>query len=86
MYFNYHAKIKKLITENHLINIIYTFKYNSISPAIVFIFDNHKPMPIRSYRFNEYLCFLKEISKKNNKYEKLLSNLINNINNYSNKK
>ena len=64
MYFNYHAKIKQLIKQKHLINILYFKNYNNITPAIVFVFNNHKPMPIRSYRWQEYCDFLKQNCNK----------------------
>lgn len=59
MYFNYHAKVKKLINEGELLFYSYYKNYNNISPALVLFFKNHKPMPIRSYRFNEYIPLLK---------------------------
>jgi len=83
MYFNYHAKIKKLILQNHLTNILFFDKYNKISPAIVFIFNNNKPMPIRQYKWQDYVCFLKENSSK---YYRLFCKLIDNINSKSNNK
>lgn len=30
-------------------------RWNAIAPALVLYFDNHKPMPIRQYRWDEYL-------------------------------
>ena len=54
MYYNYHAKAKQLINEGHLIRFEIVDKWNYISPALVLYFDNHKPMPIREYRWNEY--------------------------------
>lgn len=53
-YFNYHAKAKQLIHEGHLIKFEIVNKWNTISPAMVLYFDNHKPMPIREYRWDEY--------------------------------
>lgn len=84
MYFNYHAKIKKLITENHLIDVLYAANFNNISPAIIFFFDNHKPMPIREYRFKEYLDFLAVASKNNKQYKILLNKFNNEINSHCN--
>lgn len=55
MYFNYHAKAKRLIAEGHLINMEIVERWNAIAPALVLYFDNHKPMPIRQYRWDEYL-------------------------------
>ena len=54
MYYNYHAKAKQLIIEGHLINYEIVKRWNNISPALVLYFDNHKPMPIREYRWDEY--------------------------------
>lgn len=58
MYFNYHAKAKKLIKEGHLIKAEYADSWQGISPALVLYFDNHKPMPIREYRWHEYASYL----------------------------
>ena len=33
-------------------------EYNGISPALVLYFEGSKPMPIRKYRWEEYLPFL----------------------------
>ena len=57
-YFNYHAKAKQLIVDGHLTRFEIVDKWNSISPALVLYFDNNKPMPIREYRFDEYLRIL----------------------------
>jgi len=54
MYYNYHAKIKSLISEKHLIGFAYLKEYNKISPCLLLYFDNHLPMPIRQYRWKEY--------------------------------
>lgn len=54
MYFNYHAKAKQLIADGHLVNYEIVPRWNMIIPAMVLYFDNHKPMPIRRYRWNEY--------------------------------
>ena len=58
MYFNYHAKAKKLISEGHLIDYQIVDSWNNISPALVLYFDNNKPMPIREYRWDEYFKLL----------------------------
>lgn len=55
MYYNYHAKAKQLIADGHLIGEEIVDNWNGISPALVLYFDNHKPMPIREYRWDEYL-------------------------------
>lgn len=54
MYYNYHAKAKALIAEGHLIDYKIVPSWNAIAPALVLFFDNHKPMPIREYRWDEY--------------------------------
>ena len=56
-YYNYHAKAKQLIAEGHLIRTEFVERWNGISPALVLYFDNHRPMPIREYRWDEYLKF-----------------------------
>jgi len=58
-YFNYHAKIKKLIKENQLFKIVLMSKYNNISPCMLLIFKSNRPMPIREYRWQEYFDFFK---------------------------
>lgn len=55
MYYNYHARAKQLIEEGHLIKTEIVDRWNDISPALVLYFDNHRPMPIREYRWGEYL-------------------------------
>lgn len=60
MYFNYHAKIKSFIRTNHFINYKFVDKYNKISPALVFFFDCHKPMPVRKHKWKEYKLFLEK--------------------------
>lgn len=57
MYYNYHAKAKQLIVDGHLVKMEIVDKWNNVSPALVLYFDNHRPMPIRQYRWNEYLKF-----------------------------
>lgn len=53
-YFNYHAKIKNLIEEKHLLSAELVDNWNGIKPALVLYFDNNIPMPIREHRFHEY--------------------------------
>ena len=60
MYFNYHAKAKLLINSGHLTDFEIVPKWNLISPALVLFFDNHKPMPIRKYRWDDYWDILDE--------------------------
>lgn len=57
-YFNYHAKVKKLIAEGHLIDYRVVDNWNGITPALVLYFDNNRPMPIREHRFKEYFEIL----------------------------
>lgn len=63
MYFNYHAKAKRLIAEGHLIRYAFMDSWGKIRPALVLFFDNEKPMPIREYRWQEYLSILSENEK-----------------------
>lgn len=63
MYYNYHAKAKQLIKDGHLIKQEIVDNWNGIKPALVLYFDNHRPMPIRQYRWDEYIKFGEE---KNN--------------------
>lgn len=65
-YFNYHGKAKQLIADGHLINFQVIPKWNLISPALVLYFDNHKPMPIRKYRWEEYWDILDKWDEENN--------------------
>ena len=55
MYFNYHATAKRLIAEGRLTGYRFLDEYNGISPCLLLLFDNHRPMPIRQYRWEEYL-------------------------------
>lgn len=57
MYYNYHAQAKQLIAEGHLIKQEIVDDWNGIKPALVLFFDNHRPMPIRQYRWDEYMNF-----------------------------
>lgn len=57
-YFNYHAKAKKLILENQLTGYEFVDNYHNIKPALVLYFKNNPPIPIRSYRWNEYIDIL----------------------------
>lgn len=58
MYYNYHAQAKQLIADGHLVSYEIVDQWNSIKPALVLYFDNHRPMPIRSYRWDEYFQML----------------------------
>lgn len=59
-YFNYHAKVKRLIREGELIKFEIVEKYNNISPALVLFFKNNKPMPIRQNKWNEYFEIIRK--------------------------
>ena len=61
MYYSYHATIKKLIKEGKLLGYYFTKKHNSISPALVLVFNDskHHIMPVRQYRWKEYKDVLK---------------------------
>lgn len=58
MYYNYHAKVRRLISEGHLTGWEIADRYKNIRPAIVLHFDNHPPLPIRQHRWAEYLLLL----------------------------
>lgn len=57
-YFNYHAKAKQLIKDGFLVRYEFVDNWNGIKPALVLYFANSKPMPIREYRWAEYLPLL----------------------------
>ena len=54
MYYNYHARAQALIKEGHLTRTEIVDDWNGIKLALVLYFDNHRPMPIRQYRWDEY--------------------------------
>lgn len=58
MYFNYHANTKKLILEGRLTGYKFFDDYHGISPALVLYFKDRNPIPIRSYRWEEYIPLL----------------------------
>ena len=59
-YFNYHATIKKLISQGKLKFWYFSPNHNGIKPALVLVFDDisHPVMPVRETRFQEYLHVL----------------------------
>ena len=63
-YYNYHAEIKKLILSGKLVGYKFVDDYNGIKPALVLYFNDHRPMPIRSYRWEEYIPYLMMQSDK----------------------
>lgn len=58
-YYNYHAMAKKLINSGNCFGATFFLNYHNIRPALVLYFTNHKPIPIRQYRWKEYLPLLK---------------------------
>lgn len=61
-YFNYHAKIRKLIKQGDCIAASLVYKYHKISPAMIFYFKSNPPMPVRDYRWQEYFPLIKQYS------------------------
>ena len=59
MYYNYHAKEKKLIKEGKLTDYKIVEKYNNISPALLLIFGNYI-MPIRAHKWQEYIQLIEK--------------------------
>ena len=64
-YFNYHAKAKNKIKEGKLVKYEIVDRWKNISPALVLFFNDSKPMPIRSYKWNEYIILINETYAKN---------------------
>lgn len=60
MYFNYHAKAKRLIAEGRLTRYEIVPAWGNIRPALVLYFDGERPMPIREYRWAEYFALLEK--------------------------
>lgn len=60
MYFNYHAKAKRLIAEGHLTECRFLDEYNGIRPCLLLVFDNHRPMPVRQHRWDEYRTLIEK--------------------------
>lgn len=63
MYYNYHARITRLIKEGHLFKFEFLDNYNGIAPCLLLYFDNHRAMPIRDHKFEYYLALIKEHQK-----------------------
>ena len=57
-YYNYHAMAKNLIKGGNCFGATIFSNYHHIRPALVLYFNNHKPIPIRQYRWQEYLLLL----------------------------
>ena len=64
MYFNYHAKVKKLIQEGRATGFEFLEEYHKISPCLLIYFDEFPPMPVRQHRFEEYLFLLAKFGVK----------------------
>ncbi len=64
MYFNYHAKVKKMIESGMATHFEIVDEYHKISPCMVIYFKNHPPMPIRSHKFDEYRFLLAKFDVK----------------------
>ena len=58
MYFNYHAKVKRLIAEGQAVGYEFLTEYHKISPCLLIYFKDFSPMPIRAHKFDEYLFIL----------------------------
>ena len=52
-YFDYHAKVKKLVREGQLTSYYFDKQYNKIGFALVLVL-NEKKYPIREDKFEEY--------------------------------
>ncbi len=59
-YYNYHAMAKRLIKNGNCIASSIFETYHHISPALVLYFENHKPIPIREYMWNDYIELLSQ--------------------------
>ncbi len=59
-YYNYHAIAKRFIAEGHLIGASVFKEYKNICPALVLYFDNHRPIPIRQYMWDDYLTLIEK--------------------------
>lgn len=60
MYYNYHATAQRLISDGYLTGYEFLDSYHGICPCLLLYFDNHKPMPIREYRWSEYMPLLEK--------------------------
>lgn len=60
MYFNYHAKVKRLLKEDVVTEVKFFKNYNNIKPAMVIYFKNNPPMPIREHKWEEYFELLNQ--------------------------
>ena len=65
MFFNYHSKVKRIIQSDTVTKIEIVKDYNGIKPAMVLYFKNNPPMPIREYKWDEYISLLFEEKEEN---------------------
>lgn len=65
VYFNYHAKVQKLIRGGHATGYKFFDEYHGIKPCLVVFFDDGKSFPIRKHRFEEYQFLLLKFDVKN---------------------
>ena len=63
-YYNYHAMAKRLLKDGHCFGATIFEEYHHIKPALVLYFENHKPIPIRHYMWNDYFNILNELKIK----------------------
>ena len=63
-YYNYHAIAKNLLKNGHCIAVTKFNRYRHISPALVLYFDNHRPIPIREYMWQDYLPVIENLGLK----------------------
>lgn len=70
-YYNYHAIAKRLINNGNCFAVTIFKTYHHISPAMVLYFNNHRPIPIREYMWDEYLPLIKAQSLKINNPEQI---------------
>ena len=70
MYFNYHAKVKRLIKEGRAVGYEFLESYHNISPCLLIYFIGERPMPIRADHFDEYLKLLREFDIKSKSEER----------------
>jgi hypothetical protein len=56
--FPYHNQAKQLIKQGHLVRWEIVDKWNKIEQALVLHYDNHRPIPIRPHKHEEYMLLL----------------------------
>ncbi|MGN1201162.1 MAG: hypothetical protein ACI4R8_02735 [Candidatus Caccovivens sp.] len=64
MYFNYHAKVRKMIENGKATYYEILKEYHGISPCMIIYFRDSKPMPIRQHKFDEYRFLLAKFNIK----------------------